>query len=148
MRNYIYLTLLLLGGLLWAQDSEPKRLGKLPVVRGCQHLAHDKAATPACMTKMLTKELKNGLSFKALEHNAYKTRQLEVNIKVGFVVRKDRYISDIELKSGKVDTDTFLRIKAVLESLGEEFILKPGELEDGTPVNVSLNLPIVMDFRP
>ena len=104
-------------------------LEELPVVKGCEALAENKAYAAKCM-----KDQFNFLFAPFMEGIEKETKAVGVSVYLEFVIEKDGSISQIErLKVSDKQLDDFVRdafVKFRRKIIQENIIVKPGRIYD------------------
>lgn len=148
MKKSIFILLFSITPFLLAQKSQEatgnltvREVQKLPIFPGCESIdANDKAGLIKCMQSNLNELLADNMSDF---HD--KMEELEMShaaLKIQFVIDKEGKITQIEAKGEQSKELNYLAELSMQRIASSIPACRPGELEDGSKVNMVFQLPV------
>lgn len=145
--NKLFYTLILccFVGIAFSQEAKiytTEEVTTIPIIKGCESFSGNKDRSLICLSQKINEELGNELT------DVYKISSTvkKFEAKISIVFTKQGYLDQVKIistnhvKFGNKVNNAILRIA---KRINKNYPLVPATLEDGNPVDIQFELPVI-----
>lgn len=133
------------SGIAFSQEAKlytTEEVATVPIMKGCELYSEHKDKSAMCLTQKINEELGNELT--DVHRLSSTIKRFEAN--VSFIITKQGYLDHVEIistnheKFGNKVINSILRIA---KRLNKNYPMVPASIEDGKPVDIQFELPVM-----